>query len=187
MIAPFPGQVQEMVKCQVGKLTWGTSILTSDFRVGRGFKKLPTIGRYNRVKIVGYLWYAGQKLNSRKTSDFIYGCSLAAQYKGFKNNPQTQSLRIYYNSSKFWDLFLLKLLQISNFEIFILMVLPYYVYGHFKSLLSRKYIWMQCKWPQYDMCTYFKCFSQMPYFFDNLNHAWCLQKCGCNLPICFQG
>ena len=34
------------------------------------------------------------------------------------------------------------------------MVLPYYVYGHFKSLLSRKYIWMQCKWPQYDMCRY---------------------------------
>jgi hypothetical protein len=73
------------------------------------------------VKIVGH---GRQVKSSRKTSDVVYGRSLAAQYKRFKNNPQSQSqsLRIYYNSSKFLDLFSLKLLQISNFEIFILMV-----------------------------------------------------------------
>ena len=71
------------------------------------------------VKIVGH---GRQVKSSRKTSDVVYGRSLAARYKRFKNNLQTQSLRIYDNSCKFLDLVPLKLLQISNFEIFILMV-----------------------------------------------------------------
>ena len=93
------------------------------------------------------------KIAEKRRTSFI-DVPLLLSTKIFKNNLQTQSLRIYNNSSKWLDLCPLKLLQIGNFEIFILMVLPYYVYGHFKSLLSRKYIWMQCKWPQYDMCRY---------------------------------
>ena len=48
--------------------------MTSDFRVGRGFKKAPNIGRY-RVKIVGYGREVGQKW-PKKTSDVIHGRSL---------------------------------------------------------------------------------------------------------------